>query len=210
MEKNNESNSKLESMLQQIVDRLNDQVWYQQIKTQWNSLDNESKKNAKLIFSLGSTILIIGSMIYANMSLNQLRAELSEKNDLIRQIGSATDELKRLREQSIRPTAQDNPSQTWTAFLEGIVTGAGIEKSSLTVSAEKPGQAGDQSKESLFDLQLKKITIRQAVKVAFALENAARPIKLRNLLIDTHADPEGYLDAAMSISGFAVKSEEKK
>ena len=62
----------------------------------------------------------------------------------------------------------------------------------------------DQAKEAMFDLKLKHVTIRQVVRYAFFLESGGKPVKLRNLTIDTKGDPSGYLDATLAVSGFAV------
>ena len=79
----------------------------------------------------------------------------------------------------------------------------------MTVSAEKPGASGEVAKESLFDLSLKKVSIRQVVKLAYFLESGSQPVKLRNLSIDTNADASGYLDATLSVSTFTLNEGKK-
>jgi len=79
---------------------------------------------------------------------------------------------------------------------------SGIDKSGITASPEKAGESSEQTKETLVDLNLKHVSIKQVVNFAVALESGARPVKLRNLQIDTKADPTGYMDATLSVSGF--------
>ena len=67
---------------------------------------------------------------------------------------------------------------------------------------EKPGNPSELAKEALIDLTLKKINIKQAVRYAFNLEHGARPVKLRNLSIETKSDNPGYVDAVLAVSAF--------
>ena len=48
------------------------------------------------------------------------------------------------------------------------------------------------------------MNIKQVVRYAASLESGSRPIKLRNLLIDTKTDPSGYLDATLALSAFTL------
>jgi hypothetical protein len=92
----------------------------------------------------------------------------------------------------------------WHAYFESLAPNAGLDKSSLSVNSEKVGASNDQSKETLFDLNLKHVSIKQIVRFALALESGQKPIKLRNLSIDTKDDPAGYMDATLAISVFTL------
>jgi hypothetical protein len=52
--------------------------------------------------------------------------------------------------------------------------------------------------------------LRQIVNLSVNLETGSRPIKVRHIEIDTHADPEGYMDAQLSISAFKIIEAKKE
>ena len=53
-------------------------------------------------------------------------------------------------------------------------------------------------------MAVKHANIKQVVKFAQGLEAGARPVKLRDLIIDTKPDGSGYLDATLSVSAFSL------
>jgi hypothetical protein len=147
-------------------------------------------------------------VLSAVWSVHSLKKELADKTELVSSIQTANEELRRLRDETAgSPAASAGAAAgggTWTSYFESIGTGVGLDKSMLTVSGDKAGATTDQAKESLYDLTLKHVSIKQVVRLAFGIENGSRPAKLRNLSIDTHADPQGYMDATLAVSGFAL------
>ena len=192
-----------------ITDSLSEQEWVQQLKVKWEEMDPQSRAYLKMTglaaLLLGLLYLILSTMWH----VHSLKSELSEKSELLMTIQGANEEMRRLHEAGTpQVTDQAGP---WNTYFEGITTNAGMDKSIVSISPEKPTGSGDTVKESLFDLTFKKATIRQVVKFAWFLENGARPVKIRNLSIDTNADPSGYLEATLSISAFSItESKESK
>src|SRR2546430_16094589 len=88
----------------------------------------------------------------------------------------------------------------WPPYFDSIATAAGLTKDNYAVSEAKAGASSDVSKEALFDISLKHVNIRQAVRFAQGLESGTRPVKVRNLTITTIPDGTGYLDAVLSVS----------
>ena len=87
-----------------------------------------------------------------------------------------------------------------------MATTSALDKANYEVSPEKAGPALDQAKEALFDIRLKHVSLKQVIRFAFALESGARPVKVRNFSVDTKADPVGYMDASLAVSGFSIAS----
>jgi hypothetical protein len=202
-----ESSAKLREWMGSISESLNDQVWFQELKTKWEELDPQSKLYLKFAGVGGGIIFVFVMIISFIWSVHSLKRELSEKQALLNQIQNANDEIYRLR--SSVPgggggRAAEGDETPWHAYFENMAPASGIDKSSVTVASEKPGASGDQSKEVLIELQVKHISIKQLVRYALALESGQRPVKLRNLLIDTKGDPTGYLDATFAVSAFTV------
>ena len=126
-------------------------------------------------------------------------------------IETSTDELRRLQEalpgNALKGDAQE--ASPWSAYFETLATTAGMAKSNLNISTEKPGASSDQAKESLFDIDLKHVNVKQVIGYAVSLENGPRPAKIRNLFINTKGDPTGYMDATFAVSGFALVGNSK-
>ncbi|MBI2711854.1 MAG: hypothetical protein HYX41_03165 [Bdellovibrio sp.] len=200
-----ESESKFKEWLQKAVDKLNEQSWFQEGKGKWDELDPQSKTYLKFAGVGLSVLFVLGLLINAVWSVHSLKSELLEKRALLTLVQSATDELRHLRE-TIPSAASSSGTETsgWNAYFETTAGSAGVEKSSLSIQGEKTGSSTEQSKEQLFELGLKHVNLKQIVRYAFMLESGQRPVKLRNLTIDTKGDHSGYLDASLAVSAFTL------
>lgn len=199
-----ESDSRFKQWASTASDWLGEQVWFQQIKAKWDELDPNSRAYLKAGAMGGTLLLAIGLVISSIWSVHSLKSELNDKQDLLTLIQSANEELRKLREQTSGVPTASSGGGAWPGYFETIATNAGIEKDALGVGTEKPGATGETTKETLYDLSLKHVSVKQVVRYAFNLENGARPVKLRNIQIDTKNDPDGYMDATLSVSGFAM------
>ena len=207
-------NSKLSDLIAKIKEWLisvntflEEQVWYQELKSKWEELDPQSRLYLKFA-TFGSSILIVLIILLSVIwRVHSLKSELYEKRKLLTLIQSANDEMRRLKDSipaSSGTKIGDKDSGPWPSYFELVAASAGVDKANLTISAEKAGTSGEQSKEALFDLSLKHINIKQAIRYALSLENGQRPIKLRNLSIDTKNTPDGYMDVTLAVSGFTL------
>lgn len=200
-----ESN-KLGQWMDSLRDALADQPWFQSLKAKWDELDPQSRTYLKLASAGGAlvlTVAVAGSFVW---NVSKLKRELAEKNELLGMIQSANDEMRRLKESNASVGMAASAAEPWPPYFTGLAASAGIAKESLTLSEEKKGAGSEQVKESLIDIGVKHANIRQITRLAFSLENGARPVKLRNLLIDTKDDPAGYMDATLSVSAFTLSS----
>jgi len=185
-----------------ISDKLSEQEWFQQLKGKWEELDPQSRSYLKMAGFASAVILFLYLVFSSIWSIHGLKKDLADKDDLLNVVQSANEELRRLRETG---GAQVNAEVgNWSTYFEATATPLGIEKAALNISAEKPGTSSEVAKESLYDIAMKKVTIKQVIKYAFQLENGNRPVKMRNISITTNADPEGYMDATLSVSGFSL------
>lgn len=200
-----ENESRFKKWFRSSGDWLQEQAWFQQLRTKWDELDPQSRMYLQFAFggiSAALVLFIAGSFIW---NVHSLKKEVAEKSDLVHMIQSANDELRALKESAAVPSvpAGAGAAEPWPNYFNTVAAQAGLGKDNLAVSEEKKiADKGEQAKESLFDINLKKVSIRQVVRVAFSLENGTRPVKLRNLMIDTKDDPTGYMDATLSVSAF--------
>ncbi|MBY0470819.1 hypothetical protein K2X30_06575 [bacterium] len=212
--------AKIGELYSQVIERITEQAWFQQIKAKWDELDHQSKTYVKYAAWTGSILLIFFVVLSSIWNVYSLKRDLSDKADLLSLLQNANDEIRGLREatpalSNIAPTlpsgskgaaTNDKQAEPWRGFIETIAGNAGIDKANLNYGTEKTQKQSDVIEETVVDLALKAVSIKQVVRFAFQLENAARPIKLRNLTIDTKADPQGYMDATLAVSAFAFKA----
>lgn len=194
------------SFFSQLGDRLNEQVWFQQLKQKWEELDPQSRNYLKYSMLGGGILAGLILVLVAGFQVRGLSKELAEKAELLTLIQNANDELRRLKESGAAPPAPETAAQPWPAYFETAAGNAGIERPSLSVQPEKPASGtSDLAKESIMEINLKKIGIRQLARFAFFVENGGRPVKLRNLTIDTHGEATGFMDATVTVSAFSIK-----
>jgi hypothetical protein len=203
-----ESSSRLAQMWASAGDWLREQEWFQQLRAKWEELDPQSRMYLQMAAAIGAALLVVGAILSSIWSVHSLKRELADKNELLSIIQNANEELRRLKDSNAALAggtagAEGAAGQPWQAYIETVATGAGLDKAAVTVSAEKPGSSTDQAKESMMDVTVKKLNLRQAVRLAFMLENGARPMKLRAWQV-TATDPEGYLEATYAVSAFTL------
>lgn len=199
-----EFQNKLNQAITKMTEWLQEQAWFQQLKAKWDELDPQMKFYGKLGFMGVGALFVLGAFGFFVSSVYRVRSDYSEKLELVRFMQSANEELDKLKKFTGGPAASGYTSSApWSAHIETVAATIGIDKTVFSLTNEKALEKVGDMKETTFDVALKHITIRQLVRFAFALESGSRPIKLRNLIVDTKNDPSGYLDVTYSLSGFA-------
>lgn len=202
------SDSRFSQSLARFSEKLNEQVWFQQLKAKWDELDPQSRMYAKVGGAAGSALLALILVISSLASVYGKRQDLADKLDLLTKVQASSDELRRLRDSAprgARAAEGGGAAPAWPSHFESTAATAGIDKAALSLSGEQPGAATDMAKESLFDITVKHVNIKQVVRFAYHLEHGTLPVKVRNMVVDTGNDPEGYVDATYSVSAFALK-----
>jgi hypothetical protein len=203
-----ENESRLAQMMEKAREWISEQEWFQELKGKWDELDPQSKMYARLGGMIGGVVIFLMIVLSSLWSVQSLKSELQGKQELLDQLQSSSDELSRLKGESMG-MGDTNEKPNWPGFVTDKASRAGIDGGSVEVSPEKPGESKGETRETMFDVQIKHVSIKQVVRFAFNLETAEKPVKLKTLAIDTKADPEGYMDAVLSVSAFSTASEEK-
>jgi len=202
------SGGRIRETIQKISESLNEQQWFQELKAKWEELDPQSRTYLKFASAGGALLILLLTVFSFVWGVYSLKRELSEKNELLHVIQSANDELRRLREAAPTQGEAAKGDTNWQASFEATAASLGIEKNSLVITpvekAADKAAAPELAKESLFDIQVKHVSIKQVIRFAYALEHGNKPVKLRNLFVDTGADPAGYMDAKLSVSAFTL------
>lgn len=188
----------------EIREKLEGQVWYQELKARWEELDPEVRKYVKM-GSLGFAGFVGLVLLYSTLSgVYSLRNDYFKKSQLLQLMNSARDEMEQLKTITGSATAA---TTNWQELVKSQATGAGIDEANVQVSAEKKGDSSPRVEESRMDVKLNNVNVKQLVRFAYQLENGNRALKIRHLLVEAPG-PEGYLNATLALSGFAVKSSE--
>jgi hypothetical protein len=196
----------MNNLLQKLVDGIQEQPTYQQLRAKWDELDAQSKTYLQGAAAVGAVLLAGWITIGSWWKVHSIRREILEKDEIIRMVQGASDEMRELRDR-IPPSRSAEPDpQPWNTYFESVAGSAGVDKASLEVSTESSGQVRELSKESFFEISLKKVNVKQLARFSFQVENGRRPVKIRKLSVETKADLSGYLDAKISVAAYTMKS----
>ena len=197
--------SSLPKFMSQALEKLQEQLWFQQLRVKWDELDPVAKLYTKLGTAAGCILLVFIFVISSIFQVRSLKSELANKMQLRMVIQSATEELRALRVKSGGAFAGSEASGGWQQALKSAAGNAGIEDSSLEFGPDKAGEKKETSVETLVELKTKKISIKQLIRYAVQLETGQTPVKVRNLSVAAE-DPEGYMDATLALSVFETKT----
>lgn len=221
-----ENESRLSQALRSLSDKIQDQVWFQQLKVKWDELDSRTKVALKYIALIGSSVLIVGLVGTNLYTVAGKKHDIDERLGLISKIQSAQDELKRLKDITSRYSAGDD--QPWAEFLKSKAQPSGFDASIIEVVSEKivsaaaipapkDARSAKDSKttaatsglpgpeETVVESTVKHVNVRQLVRFVHEVENGGRTVKVRRLQIDTTPDETGFLDATLIVSAFKLK-----
>lgn len=221
-----ENESRFALLFRNFSDKIQDQVWFQQLKVKWDELDARAKIAIKYTSLIGGTVLTLGLVGTNLYSVAEKKKNIDERLSLITKIQSAQDELRRLKDVTSRFNGAD--AQPWAEFLQSKAPTAGFDPSVIKVVSEKivsdssasgakdaktakdtkttsPASGITGPEETVLEAEIKHINVRQLVKFVHEVENGGRTVKVRRLKIDTNPDASGFLDATLSVSAFKLK-----
>jgi type II secretory pathway component PulM len=200
-----ENDSRLEQWINAAKQNINDSQAFQQLKAKWEELDPQSRKYLKIASIAGIILILLFSILSVIWGVHRIKADYAERKELLQEISQATQEIRQLKETypSLNQKPEDPEKQTpWPTYFETIANQAGIDKSRVSISTEKPGTSSELSKELFYDIVVKHINVKQLVHYAVSLESGSRPVKLRNLSVETESDSSGFLNATLALSAF--------
>ncbi len=211
---------------QQISDKLQDQVWFQQGKAKWDELDARSKMAVKYALLVSISVSLVGGVGSYLYTVADKKHEIEEKLALIQKIQSAQDELRRLKDVTSRFSGGGD--EPWGQFVQSKAPDAGIAPDSVKIVTESivsggaapapapksaskgkdkvespPAAAGPE--ETVVEASVDHVNVRQLTKFVHSIENGGRTVKIRRLQVDAAPDESGYLSATIVVSAFRLK-----
>lgn len=195
---------KLGGALSQVWDRIEAFPVYQNLKDRFESLDQGLQQKIKLgSIAAGAlfAFFMIGQVYWSSLSLKN---EWIEKEEILFKLRSATDEVRALQAETSGSLGSQQP---WPGFFESKALSSDIDKAQLTVSPETPLKGKWTSVSEMgYEVKLAHVNVKKLVRFAFNLENGGRPVKLRNLKIESKSEPngvlKGFVDATFVVSVF--------
>ncbi len=211
----NESDATLSRWAQtqaKLLDWLQEQVWFQELKTQWDEWDPQNKRSFLWIASLVLLLLCLTVLLKISWSVQRAKREFQEKRELLTLLQDAQEEIRDATGSTPHApdlgSAKDNEGN-WSEYLLELGQPLQLTPTDhLTVTpnleAKLTPADSDQYKERLYDLQLTHVTLKQITKYALQLETGRRIVKIRNLQVETQSDAHGYLNAKIALSVFTL------
>ncbi|MBI3558617.1 MAG: hypothetical protein HY074_20300 [Deltaproteobacteria bacterium] len=195
--------SKLDTLLEQI----RDSETYQQIKLKYDELDSRTKLYVNLGAVAGVVFVVFLSLVISMAKLNGLKSEINDREDLIGYLQRSGDQIKQLQAAQRNSHSQSDTSSPFGSLVNNALQTLGIDPSKVDVGSEHPGSQTKTAAETLLDVKLTQVNLRQIQQLLFSLgeQGALRGISFKDLTIDTKGDPSGWMDANFVVSTWKEK-----
>lgn len=206
---------KILNRIGEVYDRLSDrlkewletQVWFQELRTKWEELDAQTQQILRIAGSGALVFILIFFLGIWSWNVRSLKKDLAEKRELLAQLRTAQQEIRKLRDSNQRALGA-GASDSWSTYAEKLFAESGITSEHYTLSPEKPLESAEVSpeiaKRNVLEISLKAVNIKQLVKAAVAIENGLRPAKIEKISVDTAPDLTGNLDVHFLISAYQI------
>lgn len=197
----------MNQQVQQFVDKMKEQEWYQQLQNSYQQLSPEQQTYVKW-GSVAATALVFMSFTFKIMrESNALKNEYFQKQELVQLLNQGSDEIRRSKGQN-SGFSQSGASTNWKNMIQNIATNQGLQAESVEILKEAPGAAKNIIQESLLEVQIRGVTIRPLVQILYQLEHSQPPMKLKGMSVE--AGPgDGLLNAKLNLSGYMAKGDKK-
>ncbi|MBC7396930.1 MAG: type II secretion system protein M [Bdellovibrionales bacterium] len=185
------------------LDKVKEQEWFQQLKSSYDQLSPEQQSYAKWGSLLLGSIVFMFVTISTIQSANTAKGEYFEKQELVRIVSQATDEIRRLKGQNAGFVQAG--VQNWKSILQSAASQQGMAAEAVEITKESPGASQNVIQETLLEVQVKGASVRPLTQFLVQLERGNPPIKLKGMKIETAGD--GSLNAHLNLSGYLSKPE---
>jgi type II secretory pathway component PulM len=187
-----------------MLDRMKEQEWYQQLNSAWSQLPPEQQRMARIGGTLSGFLIAAYLMFSTYDSAHTAKEEYYQKEELARILTQANDEIRRLKGQN--SGIQQGGPKSWAGVFQGLATLQGLPASSVEILKESAGATQGVIQESLLEVKLKGLQVRQLVPFLYQIEHGNPPMKLKGLIVEPSSE-EGLLNAKVNVSGYMAKPE---
>jgi len=195
------------SKLAKLWDEARDSEAFQQVRAKYDELDNQTKLYVNL-GALASVVLLVFLTILISMArLSSLKSEIEDKEELIGYLQGSSDTIRQLKAQQSSSRGMGDASSPLPQFVDTVLMTSGVDRGKVDVGTEKPGTDDKEVHETLLEVKMNQVNLRQIVRLMFNLteQGKTRALNIKDLVIDTKSDPSGYMDASFTIAGYKAK-----
>lgn len=196
---------RLSQKLKEIYEKLGEQPWFQELREKWEEIDPDWRRYIKRGVGIGFTLFAFLFLAGTLKEVYDLKNTVAEKIEILSEVRTANKEKGRLN-QNFRGSVS---GVSWDQYIQNMANRAGLDSGKLVIGVSRAGKVGEKMKESLFDLTLNEVNLKQVVEFAHHLESGGQPVKIRNLKVSTRS-AEGFLSAKIYLSAFKVQAESGK
>lgn len=193
-----------------LLERISENEVFKQLKAKWDELDPQSRLYARSAMGVLGTLTVLTLVLSTLGKTSRLEHEVAEKTELISMLNSATDEIKILgaTPSTTKPSDEaggaEGKEPDWNATIQAFGEPSRIPKEKITLSSPLTPQSSDSVKESLIDVSLSQINVRQLLTFLVQAESSEHAIRVRNMQVDT-IGTDGHLQAKIALSAFHIK-----
>jgi type II secretory pathway component PulM len=187
-----------------MLDRMKEQEWFQQLNAAWGQLPPEQQQMARIGGTVAGFLISAYLMFTTYDSAHTAKEEYYQKEELTRILTQANDELRRLKGQNTG--IPQGSAQTWSSVFQGLATLQGLPATAVEILKESPGATQGVIQESLLEVKIKGLQVRQLVPMLYQIEHGSPPMKLKGLIVEPSTE-EGVLNAKVNVSGYMAKPE---
>lgn len=194
------------SKLEKLLETIKDSEAYQQLRAKYDELDSQAKLYVNLGALGGVVVVVFLTMVVSMAHLNSLKSEINEREELIGYLQRSSDQIRQLKAQT-NSTHNVDTTSPLSEFVSAVATNNRIDQTKVEVGSEHPGTPDKNSVESLVDVKLSQVNLRQITQFLFALSDQGGPrgLNIRDLSIDTKSDPSGWMDATLTVATYKAK-----
>lgn len=199
--------NELKEAILRLLEKIRDSEVYQQLKSKYENLDSDRK----LYLNIAVVCVLVGGVLFTIFAgiakVNSLKSDIHEKEELVGYLQQSSSTIQQLKAQQQATRSSVDLNATLNQFIESVISSVGLDQSKVEVSQEKPGQEEKEVREVLVDVKITHTNLRQLSKVLFQItdQGAFRNTTVKNLDIDTKNDPQGYMDATLTVSSYKAK-----
>jgi general secretion pathway protein M len=183
------------------------------IKTFWNKLDAKQRKlvAGTAIFVLIALIMEIVVFPFWDAKEKLSKAiivnqkKLGEMNELSKEFSALEEKTAIIK----RVIATHGSDATLFSFLEKRATLANVRGRIKSMNSSR-GMQSDYFEESLIDMKLEKITIKQLADFLFYAESPADLVRIKKIAVSKMKESPEYLSAQMQISSLQPLSQQPR
>jgi len=174
---------------------------YQKLIDQYDSLNPDNKTAVRIAsFSILSLILLLLTLLPIWYATHTYITAMNVE-EAIQALNSGTQEIHAYQGflSQVKPTRPILTKEDAQTSLTNLARVAKIKNSQLTIQSVSSPTVRSEVESVQISIALKKVSLRQILIFIEEIQKSKQNLTLDTLSIDTHADPEGWMDSSLTM-----------